>query len=191
MIKNRDFPSETQAIQWSGNFKKDERGEKNTFLTVYIFIWQVSQCLLLICRIQTFSFRLHWVIFLSNRDLVFASQIRNPSNQEWIQTQLGSLLFFSAVQLFWKRSDRLSLSFSLQVWSHRSKLSYWKKASRGLWARKVFPTLSVFLMVRWEANWLCRQPDPRCWCPQLIKGCNHLVPEQWAKKRPKRFVACS
>lgn len=46
------------------------------------------------------------------------------------------------------------------------KLSYWKKASRGLRARKVLPTLSVFLMVRREANWLCRQPDPRRWCPQ-------------------------
>lgn len=46
------------------------------------------------------------------------------------------------------------------------KLSYWKKAPRALRARKVFPTLSVFLMVRREANWLCRQPDPRRWCPQ-------------------------
>lgn len=55
------------------------------------------------------------------------------------------------MQLFWKRSDRLSLSFSLQVWSHRSKLSYWKKkAPLGLRARKVFPALSVFF--KWCAE---------------------------------------
>lgn len=78
----------------------------------------------------TFSLRLRWVIFLSNEDLVFASLFKNVSNQTWIQTQLGSLLFSSAVQLYWKCSDRLSLSFSLQVLSHRSKLSYWKKKPR-------------------------------------------------------------
>lgn len=49
-IKNRDFPSETQASH-KEEIKKIETDKKNAVLTVYIFVWQVSGRLLLIYRI--------------------------------------------------------------------------------------------------------------------------------------------
>lgn len=57
-----------------------------------------------------------------------APQFPLPSSEKcvtekWIQTAIPSLLFFSAVQIFWKWED-LDFTFTLFL---RSKLSYWKK----------------------------------------------------------------